>query len=206
MRRKLSAVGSSLGNVAAVGFAAAEHRLSRGRSVRGLERVVEEGEGAEGGGEGSEEERGGGDEGGAGGALGAEQERLALLTSLCRIDDTPRLPAMDNVLSPQQPYLSLAGDSLSPTAITAALFQMHLQGSSRRGSLGGMDMDASSSGVGGGSVEPGGEEGTLRRKSLRGSGRFGPDGGEGGSVLRESVRFVRPVSPLQEVEASPLSR
>ena len=71
------------------------------------------------------------------------RDQLDILDSLCRIDATPRLrPTLSGgsggLLTPGggRFYQSIAGESMSPSAISAALFQLHLQAASSRRGLG----------------------------------------------------------------------
>ncbi len=136
------------------------------------------------------------------------QAHLQLLESLCRIDLTPGLRAGGTdmggfSLSPGGRYNSLAhaGESMSPSALGAALFQMHLQAASSRGVLALPVEDEEQDGSGGAAAGGGGggqgtEEG--RRKS---TGRSAAQGGP-----FPGVRFVPADSPMAESQVSQLSR
>lgn len=159
MRRKLSSMGSTIGaaTAAAAGMGSGGAGSSSNSSQRQLDTSSHHDYQANG-------EGGGGGEGRPASSSSSsasteralppsphtvDEEYLELLEALCRIDMTSRIQVGNSILSPQNPYMSIAGDSMSPSAIGAALFQMHLQGSSRRAfGPGGADLDGSLVGVG----------------------------------------------------------
>lgn len=93
------------------------------------------------------------------GAGGGDEQQVELLESLCRIEATPRPHSglgASGLLTPGggRFYQSIAGESMSPSAVSAALFELHLQvGASSRRVFEGIDADGAAADAAGAADE-----------------------------------------------------